>query len=174
MKIITDRPIIRSLKPEDKSAYVEMASDGSLHDIFGDCRDCEKWMGGWIREALQLDRENNPKKEYLAYAVVDKKDGIVIGSVGCSYYRDMDAVGITYFIGSAYRRKGFASEAAKAYADFFLKTYDIVRIIATARADNPASCKTLERVGFRLLETRQYQDINDNAPHEYCFYEMKK
>lgn len=42
VKIITDRLIIRSLKPEDKSAYVEMASDGSLHDIFGDCRDCEK------------------------------------------------------------------------------------------------------------------------------------
>ena len=49
MEIITDRLIIRSLKPEDKSAYIEMASDGSLHDIFGDCRECGNWMGGWIR-----------------------------------------------------------------------------------------------------------------------------
>ena len=85
----------------------------------------------------------------------------------------MDAVGITYFIGSAYRRRGFASEAAKAYADYFLKHYDIGKMIATARADNPASCGTLERTGFRLRERKQYQDINDNTPQEYCFYEIK-
>lgn len=174
MEIITERLIIRCLKPEDKSAFIEMASDGSLHEIFGDCRECGKWMGGWIQEAIQFEQENNPKKDYLAYAVVNKKDGIVIGSVGCSYYQDLGETGLTYFIGSAYRRQGFASEAAKAYTDYFLKNYNIDRITATAKADNPASCKTLERVGFRLLETRQYQDINDDAPHEYCFYEMKK
>jgi RimJ/RimL family protein N-acetyltransferase len=174
MEIITERLIIRCLKPEDKSAFIEMASDGSLHEIFGDCRECGKWMGGWIQEAIQFEQENNPKKDYLAYAVVNKKDGIVIGSVGCSYYQDLGETGLTYFIGSAYRRQGFALEAAKAYTDYFLKNYNTDRITAAAKADNPASCKTLERVGFRLLETRQYQDINDDAPHEYCFYEMKK
>ena len=174
MEIKTERLIIRSLKPEDKAAYIEMASDGSLHEIFGDYRECGKWMGGWIREAIQLDQENNPKREYLAYAITNKEDGTVLGSVGCSYYKDMDEVGITYFIGSEYRRKGFASEAAKAYADHFLKSYDIGRMIATARTDNPASCKTLERAGFHLLEIRQYQDINDDAPQEYCFYETKR
>lgn len=174
MKIITERLMIRSLKPEDKPAFVEMASDGSLHEIFGDCQECGKWMGGWIREAIQLEQENDPKKDYLAYAVVNKIDGVVIGSVGCSYYQDLGETGLTYFIGSAYRGRGFASEAAKSYTGYFLKSYDADRMIATAKADNPASCKVLERAGFRLLETRQYQDINDDAPQDYHFYEIKR
>lgn len=47
----TERLIIRSIESADEEAFVEMASDGSLHDIFGECGDCRKLIGSWIREA---------------------------------------------------------------------------------------------------------------------------
>lgn len=173
MRLVTDRLIIQGFKQEDEKAYVEMALDGSLNDIFGDCKECNKWMLGWIKEAIELDKKNNPYKEYLAYAILEKKSNKVIGSVGCSYYEDLKQVGITYFIGRIYRGKGYAAEASKAYAKYFLESYDSSEIIATIRIENEASCRTIERVGFLLHETRLYKDINDSKEQQYNFYVLK-
>ncbi|MDR2022289.1 MAG: GNAT family N-acetyltransferase [Hungatella sp.] len=74
-----------------------------------------------------------------------------IETEGCSAYKDLNEIGITYFIGSTYRRKGYATEAARACADYFLKQYkNISCIIATVRTENNASCKTVEKSGFLL------------------------
>lgn len=171
MFIETERLIIRSIEPEDEQAYINMASDGSLQDIFGDCSGCREWMGSWIREAQVLDREDNPAGEYLAYAVTEKSQGTLLGSVGCSYYEDLEQVGITFFIGSAFRGQGYAAEAAAAYVQYFFTHYDIHKLIATVRDDNTASWKTIEKAGFDLSDTRMYRDINDEKEELYRFYE---
>ena len=82
MQIQTDRLIIRSLRPSDEGAFVEMASDGSLTEIFGDCSRCREWMGGWIRESLQLEAEDNHGAEthvssYGWFAPAAKDDEVV-------------------------------------------------------------------------------------------------
>lgn len=107
MKIETDRLIIRSLRPDDEQAFIEMASDGSLTEIFGDCSECSHWMGKWIAESIQLEQENNPARAYLAYCVERKSDHTIIGSVGCTYYEDMKRIGITYFLGADHRGHGY-------------------------------------------------------------------
>lgn len=172
MFIETERLIIRSIESTDERAYIEMASDGSLHDIFGDCANCREWMGSWIREAQALEREDNPGREYLAYSVTEKQSGILLGNVGCSYYKDQNQTGMCYFIGAPYRGQGYAAEAAAAYVDYFFSHYDIHKIIATIRDDNPASWKIMERIGFTLTDTRMYQDINDEKEILYRFYEL--
>ena len=42
MFLETERLIIRSLCPSDEKALIEMASDGSLTEIYGDCSECCK------------------------------------------------------------------------------------------------------------------------------------
>ena len=172
MIIETDRLKIRSIELRDEQAYIEMASDGSLQDVFGDCTNCQEWMNSWIQEARTLDQENNPNREYLAYAITEKYSGTLLGSVGCSYYEDLRQVGITFFIGGNHRGNGFAAEAAAAYAQYFFAHYDIHRLIATVRDDNAASWKTIEKAGFTLTETRMYRDINDEQEELYRFYEL--
>lgn len=172
MYIETERLIIRSLESTDEQAYIEMASDGSLHDIFGDCRDCHKWIGSWIREAQALEREDRPDREYLAYAVAEKQTGALLGSVGCSYYEDRKQTGMCYFIGAQYRGQGYAAEAAAAYAAYFFSHYDMQKMIAPIRDANPASWKTIEKIGFILTGAKMYQDINDDKEQLYRFYEL--
>lgn len=171
MYIETKRLIIRDLELSDETPYIEMASDGSLHDIFGDYSDCQNWMGNWLEESILLAKQDNPHTEYLAYSIIEKATHIVIGSIGCSYYEDLNQIGITYFIGSSYRRKGYASEATSAYTTYFLDHYDIPALIATIRTDNIASCKTIEKAGYVLKKTKQYKDINDSKEVLYHFYE---
>ena len=170
MLIETKRLIIRDLKPEDGEIFAEMASDGSLNDI-GFVDGCGAWMNQWITEAKQFADRNNPCKDYLAY-VITLKNNEVIGSVGCSYYEDLEQVGITYFIGAQYRDAGYATEAVQAYVEYFFSTYDIQKMIATVRAENVSSCKVVEKAGFVLTEKKMYKDINDSEEELTYFYEI--
>ncbi len=170
--IKTPRLTIRELRPEDEQAFIAMASDGSLTEIFGDCTDCGSWMGNWIQEARQLYAVNDPCREYLAYVI--ERDHAAIGSVGSTWYEDLRQVGVTYFIGSACRGGGCAAEALRAFAKYFFETYPVDRLIATPRVENQASCRTLEKAGFVLVETRIYQDMYDEQAELRNFYELLK
>lgn len=174
MILETERLFIRSIKPEDEQAFIEMASDGSLTEIYGDCSQCHVWMGDFIRDAIRSEAENNPRKDWIACAITDKNSRQVIGSVGCSWYEDLDRIGITYFIGSGFRGHGYAAEAVRAYVDFFFRTYKEDRLFATAMVKNRASCKTLERAGFVLTDTRMYQDLYDEKEELSHFFEITR
>lgn len=170
MYLETERLLIRSFQLSDEKAFIEMASDGSLTEIFGDCSECYKWMGNFIKESIQLDLENNPGKAYLAYVIEDRHTHTAVGSVGTSYYDDLQETGVTYFIGAKFRGRGYAAEALQALTEYFLKNYDLNKLTATAKTKNTPSCKTLERAGFRLTDTRLYQDLYDEKPELYRFY----
>ena len=135
-----------------------MAEDGSLDEVGFDVN-CAEWMGEWIEEALELTANDNPRVDYIPCTVVDKATNEVIGNVGCTYYEDTDKIGICYFIGADYRRKGYAAEAVKAYTDYFFDHYNEKEIIATIKANNEQSYKTAEKSGFKLIETKMYKDI---------------
>ena len=172
MYLETERLIIRSIQLEDEQAFIEMASDGSLTEIYGDCSECHTWMGNFIREAMQLDRENNPYREYLAYAIVEKKSGKVVGSVDTSYYEDFKEIGITYFIGADFRGNGYAAEVVKKFVKSFFENPTSSRMIATPNVENKASCMTLEKAGFRLIETKMYRELYDEKEEMRNFYEI--
>ena len=169
MVIETDRLIIRDVALPDGEAFIHMASDGSLNDVGFD-KGCGSLMDDWIIEAQNLAREDDPRKNYLAYVIEDKITGSPVGSVGCSYYEDLGKVGITYFIGADFRNNGYASEAVKAYVCYFFEHYDENEMIATIREDNLPSWKAIERVGFLFKEKKMYRDINDANEELYRFY----
>lgn len=174
MLIETRRLLIRDLKTEDVIPFAEMAADGSLKDVGFD-KDCSSWLKNWVNEAKEFAVRDNPCLDYLVYTVTLKKENIVIGAVGCSYYEDLKETGITYFIGAQYRNNGYAAEAAKAYIEYFINHYITVqKMIATVREENIASWKVIEKVGFRLTEKRMYQDINDAREELYHFYEIAR
>ena len=125
MILETERLIIRSLCQADEKVFIDMASDGSLWEIFGDCSECHKWMGEFITEAIRLEAEDNPYHEYSAFAIEDKINRVVVGSVGSSYYEDFKEVGVTYFIGAEYRGNGYAAEALQCLADYLFGGYHL-------------------------------------------------
>lgn len=171
MRIETQRLLIRDVIMEDGMPFVQMAADGSLKDCGFD-RDCSRWMTGWITEAKDFAVRDNPDQDYLAYTITLKEDMAVVGSIGCSYYEDLHETGITYFIGAQYRNNGYAAEAAKAYAAYFLDRYPAKQLIATVKDENIPSWKTVEKAGFVLTEKRMYKDLNDDKEELYHFYKL--
>lgn len=173
MKIETERLIIRSIELGDEMVFAEMAKDGSLHDIGFDEK-CSEWIAGWIDEAIRLSEKDDPRADYIADVICLKEDGRVIGSVGTSYYEDLDKVGIVYFVGTEFRQKGYVSEAVKAYLDYYFDHYEENEIRANIRDANVPSWKTAEKTGFVLEEKRMYKDIDDSEEQLYRFYSIKR
>ena len=173
MKIETERLIIRSIELGDEMVFAEMAKDGSLHDIGFDEK-CSEWIAGWIDEAIRLSEKDDPRADYIADVICLKEDGRVIGSVGTSYYEDLDKVGIVYFVGAEFRQKGYVSEAVKAYLDYYFDHYEENEIRANIRDANVPSWKTAEKAGFVLEEKRMYKDIDDSEEQLYRFYSIKR
>ncbi len=138
-----------------------MAGDGSFSELGFD-KNCTQWIDEWIDEVVLLSEKDNPRLDYICSIVCLKNNGNVIGTVGNTYYEDTQKIGICYGIGADYRHHGYASEAVKSYLEYFFAHYGEEEIIATISADNTASCKTAEKAGFKLLDTRMYKDIYDD------------
>ena len=169
MKIETDRLIIRSIERGDEVKYARMARDGSLKEIGFD-EHFSDWMEDWIKEALELTRKDDPHKDYIPCTILLKSTGEVIGNVGCTCYEDIGKVGICYFAGSVFRKKGYVSEAVRAYVPCFFEKYNETEILAVILDSNIASWKTAEKAGFMLSEIKMYKDIYDEEEKLYRFY----
>ena len=58
---------------------------------------------------------------------------------------------IGYHIGEAFTRKGYATEAVKAFLPVIMKKLDITEMIGVCLADNKASVKVMKKAGFTKL-----------------------
>ncbi|MCR5502149.1 MAG: GNAT family N-acetyltransferase [Lachnospiraceae bacterium] len=173
MRIETDRLIIRSIERGDEVKYAAMAKDGSLAEIGFD-ENFSDWMEEWVSEAFELTRKDDPHEDYIPCTVVLKSTGEVIGNVGCTYYEDTGKVGICYFAGAEFRKKGYVSEAVKAYVPYFFEKYNEPEMLATILDSNVPSWKTAERAGFVLSEIKMYKDIYDEKEKLYRFYRISR
>ncbi|WP_394837148.1 GNAT family N-acetyltransferase [Pendulispora rubella] len=62
----------------------------------------------------------------------------------------MPEVGLYYALSSAQRGQGYATEVARALADWALRELHLARIVATTTYDNGPSQRVMERIGMRL------------------------
>lgn len=84
----------------------------------------------------------------LVYPVL-LKDGTCIGHIQAVPIGD-GAWEAGYHIGGRYTRKGYATEAMKAFLPVIMKELGIRRISGICDADNRASRRVMERCGFGL------------------------
>ena len=82
----------------------------------------------------------------LVYPVL-LKDGTYIGYVQAVPFDD-GTWEVGYHIGAAYTKKGYATEAVKAFLPVILPRLGLKRMKGICLADNFASRKVMERCGF--------------------------
>lgn len=82
----------------------------------------------------------------LVYPVL-LKDGTNIGYVQAVPFEN-GTWEIGYHIGADYTKKGYATEAVKAFLPVIMKQLDINEMTGVCLADNLASAKVMERCGF--------------------------
>jgi RimJ/RimL family protein N-acetyltransferase len=91
-------------------------------------------------------------------------DGDPIGSVGFVLRHDVERVSaeIGYWLAEPFWGRGIATDALAATTDYAIATYQLTRVYALPFAWNAASCRVLEKVGYRL-EARLHRSAIKNG-----------
>lgn len=100
-----------------------------------------------------VDRMRNsaPSPWTHGFAIVERESGVTVG--GCAYKGPPDdngVVEIAYGVEAAFRRRGYAKEAAAALVTYAAKA-GVRLVCAHTRPDNEASARVLESCGFECL-----------------------
>ena len=137
MKITTPRLIVRSLAEKDRMAMQRILADFENSDVYmydykapTDINIIRALIPFWVKS-----------RRY--YAICLKKTGDIAG------FLSMDDNELGFTMKSEHKRKGYCYEAASALLSYMYNKKDMDHFIAQAAADNIASVKLLEKLGFR-------------------------
>ena len=172
MFIETERLVVRTFREEDVSALYQIAYDPDVLEYCPDLlkRDVtEAEVLEFIQDFIRMDDENDIDT-WRAYAIENRETGEVMGCVTFSKNSMLNEYEIGWMMLKRYTKKGYASEAAQAYAEYFCAAYGVEYLIVVMDVDNPASYKAAEKCGFKLFEKRTVYDYHYNRYGDDYFY----
>jgi RimJ/RimL family protein N-acetyltransferase len=137
---------LRPRRPEDAGPLAETAGDPESRrwasrplpdEIAAQAATIERAESDWlIGERVQL-------------TICDDASGAVVGDVSMFFVDEtMGVVNLGYSVHPAWRRRGFATRAARLVASWALDLPSVARVEAGANVENTASQEVLRRAGF--------------------------
>jgi [ribosomal protein S5]-alanine N-acetyltransferase len=145
---ISNRICIRNLKDSDLNDFFSYRSN----------REITKYQGfdtmtiGQCKDFIdsQKDMRFGKAGEWVQYAIEDLESNRLIGDCAIKlddYDVRIAQIGIT--ISPEFQQKGYAKETMKTILDFLFSIEDFHRVVEIVDAENEASIKLLESLGFR-------------------------
>ena len=172
MIIETKRLTVRTFREEDADALYRIKTDPQVTEFCPDfldvCADRTD-MQRYIRTFQQIE-DTGDADAWRCYAIESKDTGEVVGALTFCKQNMLHEYDLGWMMIGAYTGKGYASEAAEAFAEFFCRTNGVDYLTAVMDVDNPASRKTAEKCGFRLFEKRTVYDYHYNRYADDYFY----
>jgi RimJ/RimL family protein N-acetyltransferase len=151
----TPRLRLRPYRPTDAAA---------MFALYSDPRVMRYWSFPPWREPAQaaayLERvlAETGAGQVLAWAVARREDDLLVGTATLhSWHREQGRAEIGYSLSPAHQGRGLASEALRAALGHAFGALGLRRVEADVDPRNRASCRLLERLGFRqegLLRAR--------------------
>ena len=166
MRIATERLTVRSFEEKDADALYMIKTDPQVEKYIPDFLDvgaCREDMPKYIRAFREA--EENGSDGARCCAIENTATGEVMGCVSYGLQNMLREHQLGWMMIGRFTKKGYASEAAAACAEYFCRTYGIEYLIAVMDVDNPASRRTAEKSGFRLFEKRT---VYDYSYGRYC------
>lgn len=167
MNIETNNLIIRNFTYQDIDALYNIKYD--------------KWVMEFIPTYLERNVTKEKIKEYITnfnlyedtqnykskrkYAIENKKTNEVMGSISFGMNDLLHEFELGWQMIERFCKKGYASEAAGAFSEYFCEKNNVNYLIAVMDVDNPASYRTALKSGFKLFEKRTVYDYTYNR---YC------
>ena len=162
----------RPWRPEDAADIAEIINNKKIQDNLRDGIPypyTEKDSGEFITSMLNAA----PDSTYAFAITVDSK---VAGSIGVfrqgNIHRRAGELG--YYVAEEYWGKGVMTEAVKQICHYIFENTDIIRIFAEPFAHNAASCRVLEKAGFRYEGTLKANAIKNGQIIDMKLYALTR
>jgi len=162
----TERLLFRTHELHDEPAFIALHTDAEVR----------RYVGGqpWPVETAQTRFRNEyigkPDDTYGLWATILKEEGNYIGSCGLRAGDHSTEAHLGFYLARPYWRRGFASEASKAFIDLAFTRLGLLRLLANVQKGNAASEHILHKLGFKYFN-QQVIPANGRILH---FYELTK
>ena len=99
-------------------------------------------------------------------------DDQAVGSIGFVPQQDVERVSaeIGYWLGESYWGRGIATEALRTLTRYAIERHGLSRLFALPFASNLASCRVLEKAGYRLEARLHRSAIKNGEIVDQCQY----
>lgn len=145
LPIVTQRLILRRYTDDDVQDLLECVSHPSVAGATPEIESSVVGVGNYIR--MQSTLTPFPEGKCFDLALERKEDGKVVGLV--SLVRQKQRKGeIGWALGIAHRRRGYATEAARALMTYGFTMLNLHRIEARTNSGNTGSWRVMERLGM--------------------------
>jgi len=140
----SSRLVARRFAAADLPAFIAMRNDPHVARY-------QSWDSYTLPEAeaflKDMDAIQPGDTGWFQFALTASGD--FIGDLGFRILEDPRLAQIGYTIARTHWGKGYATEAVKAFLDYAFAAFPLHRITASVDPRNPASCRVLEKAGFR-------------------------
>ena len=169
----TERLIIRSFREKDADALYRIKTDSQVMIYCPDFLDVDAKQGdilSYIHKFRKIEKDGDTDT-WRCYAIENRETGEVMGALTFCKQKLLHEYDMGWMMIEAYTGKGYASEAAEAFAENFCRTHGVDYMTVIMDVDNPASRKTAEKSGFRLFEKRTVYDYHYNRyADDYLYF----
>jgi len=144
----TERLTLRQFREEDLEAFLAYRNDPQVAKY-------QSWDIPYPREkAIEFVEEMKNKShsvtdDWFQAAIVLKASAEMIGDCSYCVTSENNQAVIGYSLANKYWGKGYAAEAIRPLLRYLFEQRGVRRVVADTDAENVASWKTLERLGFR-------------------------
>ena len=157
----TERLLLREILPNDENGMFALDADPNVQTYLGNKPITSKKQA---QQTIQLIRQQYVANGVGRWAVVEKETGDFTGWAGLKLIKEQINKRTNYYdLGyrflPKYWGRGYATEVARASLNYGFNDLNLKEIFAMADTRNQASRKVLEKVGFRYLETFDYEGV---------------
>lgn len=147
----TARLVLRPLTADDATFIVALLNDPDWLRFIGDRK--VRTRADAVRYIADGPQAMRARHGFALDAVVRKADGATMGLCGLIKRDNLDDVDLGFAFLPAYRRAGYAREAAQAALDHGERAFALARVAAITSPDNVRSIRLLESLGFVFQRT---------------------
>ena len=153
--ITGDRVFLRKFTISDAPKVFKMSLENGMRQwipdqVYADLQESESVLNFLMQ---QYESGKSPAETPIVLGVCIKESGELIGHAGLSPLNGKVEIG--YAIEDCQQRKGYATDAIQAISCWGLSFYRLPKILAVVAAANTASCRALEKAGFKLSEEKE-------------------
>jgi RimJ/RimL family protein N-acetyltransferase len=146
MELRTKRLLLRPYRQSDAEDLQRLA--GEFDVAKGTLCMPHPYEDGMAEAFIQAQEKAIAEGEVFNVGIFLPKPEELIGGIGLEVKKEHDTAELGYWIGKPYWGNGYCTEAVRAIVDFGFTVLGLRRIFAEHFADNPASGRVLEKLGF--------------------------
>ncbi len=153
MHIDTDRLYLRPMTMRDVDDLFALHADP----------DVRRFMRAFDREEaiqrLEVDERDWVEHGHGLFALLASDDGRFLGRIGLKYWPQFDEAELGWVLRREEWGHGYATEAARACAEWGFREFDYPYLTAMIRAENARSIRVAERLGMTPLREDVLFDV---------------